>query len=293
VSAPHELWARIVWAAIDMAELGGLDTAAICEGLPFDPVSVHKLKRVTWDDYATICTRMGEQTGDGLDDLLEGTYHQVLPEVRNLASRLVSPKALARFLFEVIDPIMFPPVDFKYEDLGGRELRVTSLLREGARPCEAWFYGGLGALRGVPRHLNLPPAEILSSSYGPDFSIVVARMPESRTLAHRTIKAVSNALRIVVGIEKDGTPVDMTVGDPASTDPLEARLDPATSAWKLTPRQTDVLRLVARGDANKDIAAALGCAENTIELHVTGLLRRVGVSSRTQLVARFWSETWT
>jgi len=276
-----------------MAELGGLDTAALCEGLPFDPVSVHKLKRVAWDHYATICTRMGEQTGEGLDDLLEGTYHQVLPEVRRLASSVVGPKALARFLFEVIDPIMFPPIHFTYEDLGGREFRHTCRLREGARSCEAWMYGSLGALRGIPRHLNLPPAEVLSASYGPDFLIVVARMPESRTIAHRAIKAVGNAMRIVVGIEKDGTPVDMTVGDPVSSNPLEARLATATLVWKLTPRQTDVMRLVARGDANKDIAAALGCAENTVELHVTALLRRVAVSSRTQLVARFWSETWT
>jgi len=294
VPAPHELWARIVWAAIDMAELAGLDTAALCEGLPFDPVSVHKLRRVAWDDYCTICERMGAMTGGGLDDLLEGTYHRVLPELRTFAGTMIGPKAMSRFVYEVIDPIMFPPIEFRYEDLGDRRFRITSQLREGARPCEAWFFGGLGALRGLPRHLNLPPAEILSWTYGPDISIADVRMPESRTIAHRAIKAVGRTMRMVVGIDRDGVAVDMVIGDPSrSSDPIEVRLESATAAWKLTPRQTDVMRLVARGNANKDIASALGCAENTIELHVTALLRRGGVSSRTQLVARFWSETWT
>jgi DNA-binding NarL/FixJ family response regulator len=98
-------------------------------------------------------------------------------------------------------------------------------------------------------------------------------------------------LRFVLGAEHDGTPVTASLGTP-DADPIASRLDEATDAWKLTPRQRSVLALVAAGKANKEIANELACADNTIELHVTRLLRKAGVTSRTQLIARFWSQTW-
>jgi DNA-binding NarL/FixJ family response regulator len=61
--------------------------------------------------------------------------------------------------------------------------------------------------------------------------------------------------------------------------------------WALTSRQVEVLSLLARGLANKSIAAALGCAEVTVELHVTALLHKFGVDCRAALVARFWTES--
>ncbi|TMA27789.1 MAG: hypothetical protein E6J78_08955 [Deltaproteobacteria bacterium] len=77
---------------------------------------------------------------------------------------------------------------------------------------------------------------------------------------------------------------------------LEARpRDPsalvATAAvrWFLTPRQAQVLRLLARGHSNRALSAALGCAESTVELHVSALLDKADCESRAQLVARLWS----
>lgn len=45
-----------------------------------------------------------------------------------------------------------------------------------------------------------------------------------------------------------------------------------------------------RGESNQEIADWLGCAHKTVELHVTAVLRSAGVSSRTELVSRFWTE---
>ena len=69
---------------------------------------------------------------------------------------------------------------------------------------------------------------------------------------------------------------------------LEPRLSAAATRWSLTPRQIDALRFVAQGHSNKEVAAELGCAENTVELHVTQLLRKSSSNSRAQLIARFW-----
>lgn len=50
----------------------------------------------------------------------------------------------------------------------------------------------------------------------------------------------------------------------------------------LTERETDVLRLLARGKANKEIAQALIIGEKTVKTHVSNILAKLGVPSRTQ-----------
>ena len=51
----------------------------------------------------------------------------------------------------------------------------------------------------------------------------------------------------------------------------------------LTERETDGLRLLSRGLANKEIAGRLGIGEQTVKTHVHNLLTKLGVASRTQV----------
>lgn len=50
----------------------------------------------------------------------------------------------------------------------------------------------------------------------------------------------------------------------------------------LTPRETEVLRLLAQGKSNKDIGAELVIGIKTVKTHVSNVLSKLGVSSRTQ-----------
>jgi DNA-binding NarL/FixJ family response regulator len=50
----------------------------------------------------------------------------------------------------------------------------------------------------------------------------------------------------------------------------------------LSERETEVLRLVAQGQANKQIAARLQIGEKTVKTHVSNILAKLGVQSRTQ-----------
>lgn len=50
----------------------------------------------------------------------------------------------------------------------------------------------------------------------------------------------------------------------------------------LTERETEVLRLLAKGMANKEIAAELSIGEKTVKTHVSNILMKLGVQSRTQ-----------
>lgn len=56
----------------------------------------------------------------------------------------------------------------------------------------------------------------------------------------------------------------------------------AAPSVQLTPRQEEVLRLLARGLANKEIASELGMSPSTVRVHVTAVLKALGVENRTQ-----------
>ena len=59
---------------------------------------------------------------------------------------------------------------------------------------------------------------------------------------------------------------------PAAPSPLE----------QLSPREREILRGIARGASNKEIARELGIAETTVKIHVQHVLRKLGFSSRVQ-----------
>jgi DNA-binding NarL/FixJ family response regulator len=69
---------------------------------------------------------------------------------------------------------------------------------------------------------------------------------------------------------------------PRTASPAEVR---ATDA--LTPRELDVLRLLARGNTNLAIARALVVREGTVKYHVKNILRKLGATSRADAVARY------
>ena len=65
-----------------------------------------------------------------------------------------------------------------------------------------------------------------------------------------------------------------------------------STSWDLTPRQKDVLALVAEGFSNKTIATRLTCTERTVEAHLTAIFQKSGCDGRNLLlaaVARNWA----
>jgi two-component system, NarL family, response regulator LiaR len=62
----------------------------------------------------------------------------------------------------------------------------------------------------------------------------------------------------------------------------EVRAPESEPAEGLSRRETEVLRLLARGRANKEIARDLSIAEKTVKAHVSNILGKLGLQSRTQ-----------
>lgn len=58
-----------------------------------------------------------------------------------------------------------------------------------------------------------------------------------------------------------------------------------SSSQDLTPRETELLQLMAQGLSNKEIAAALSLSENTVKYHLKNVLQKLGAHNRTEAAA--------
>jgi len=75
--------------------------------------------------------------------------------------------------------------------------------------------------------------------------------------------------------------------------PLPIEVERVARGWGLSPRQSRVLTELARGKSNKEIAEALGCAEVTVEYHLSAIRRKTGLKGRAALISRFWIDAHT
>jgi DNA-binding NarL/FixJ family response regulator len=66
---------------------------------------------------------------------------------------------------------------------------------------------------------------------------------------------------------------------------LARRLDELQAEPEITPRELEILALVARGNPNKAIAAQLGIGEDTVKQHVSRILAKLKVQDRAQATA--------
>ncbi len=93
------------------------------------------------------------------------------------------------------------------------------------------------------------------------------------------VEAMRGAIQRILGGGVWTPPdVDLTAGSDAETAALMARM--AT----LTPQQVRVLMMLSEGLLNKQIAYQLGVSEATVKAHVSAILQKLGVESRTQAV---------
>ncbi len=76
--------------------------------------------------------------------------------------------------------------------------------------------------------------------------------------------------------------------DPEVTQNLAARVRPSngfTAAPEdLTPREIEVLRMLAEGLGNREMASRLGISDHTVKFHVSSILDKLGAATRTEAV---------
>ena len=76
------------------------------------------------------------------------------------------------------------------------------------------------------------------------------------------------------------------MGDVRDLERLRSRqTEPSLRAVELSPRQTEIARLVADGETNRAIALRLHISEHTVEHHMSTIFTRLGLRSRSALAA--------
>ncbi|MFD3443387.1 response regulator [Microbacteriaceae bacterium 4G12] len=130
---------------------------------------------------------------------------------------------------------------------------------------------------------------------------LLAERPSTRVIVltsfHQQAR-VMEALRAgAVGfLLKDSDPADVVAAvrsAAAGNSPVDPRVagyllpGTASQGGGLSPREEQVLRLVAQGMSNKQIGASLGIAERTVKVHLGSVFRRIGVEDRTS--AALWA----
>jgi DNA-binding NarL/FixJ family response regulator len=94
----------------------------------------------------------------------------------------------------------------------------------------------------------------------------------------------SSASQIVAAIE--AAAAGFVVLQPGDLDGLLINPQPASLAEPLTPREVEVLGMLAEGQSNKSIAHRLGISEHTVKFHVTSIMGKLNAGSRTEAVTQ-------
>lgn len=143
--------------------------------------------------------------------------------------------------------------------------------------------GGLDEVEALVRRVAPVPVAVFSMIESPD---------EMRAVLSRGVRAfipkstddvlVVNILRLVMA---GGSYVPPVLGMPGAGSAATATRAAVPSVFDgLTRRQLEVLDLLTQGLSNQDIGERLGLNLSTVKTHVTGVLKALGVGSRTQAV---------
>jgi two-component system nitrate/nitrite response regulator NarL len=140
---------------------------------------------------------------------------------------------------------------------------------------------GINVLRLLKKsHPDLPVAMLTTSSVEEDLIGALKNGAQGYLLKDMEPDELVVALRdIIVGktvVAPDLAPV-LAQAVQGKIKPKEEKINPFAS---LTPREFEILTLLAEGQSNKVIARNLGISDGTVKLHVKAILRKLNISSR-------------
>jgi two-component system NarL family response regulator len=134
--------------------------------------------------------------------------------------------------------------------------------------------GGVEAIQAIRGEFPSAKVIVLSTYEGDDDIFRALEAGATSYLLKDTL--AEDLVRVIREVFAGGRPL------PA---PVAKRLADRMLHPDLTARELDVLRLIARGMRNKEIAAQLGISEETTQGHVKNILSKLGLHDRTEAVA--------
>jgi DNA-binding NarL/FixJ family response regulator len=166
-----------------------------------------------------------------------------------------------------------------------RELRPDIVLMDVRMPGT----DGIEATRQLTGHADSPRIIILTTFDLDEYVYDALRAGASGFLLKDvTAERLFDAVRVVAAGDALLAPAvtrrlirEFAKLGPKATDQPESRAD---TLGELTPRETEVLRLLAEGLSNPEIAVRLVVTEETVKTHVSRVLHKLGLRDRTQAV---------
>jgi len=152
---------------------------------------------------------------------------------------------------------------------------------------------GLGVLRALQNESHAPPCLVLTTF--DDRALILEAIREGAKGFLRKDVSLSQLVGAIEALAAGGSFLQPALSESLlkgveSRPPLAgpASAMPATPVMvePLTPRETEVLRLMAAAYTNREIAEALGSAEGTVKIHVSNILSKLGARDRTHAVLR-------
>jgi two-component system, NarL family, response regulator LiaR len=139
---------------------------------------------------------------------------------------------------------------------------------------------GIGALRRLRE--TAPAARVIVlTSFGEDERLFTALRAGASGYLLKDVEP-AELVRSIRTVHGGGAPLSPAVAARVVEELASGGGAGRAPADDLTPRELEVLCLIARGRSNKRIALELGVAEKTVKTHVSHVLAKLGLSDRTQ-----------
>jgi two-component system, NarL family, response regulator LiaR len=139
---------------------------------------------------------------------------------------------------------------------------------------------GIGALRRL-REAAPAARVIVLTSFGEDERLFTALRAGASGYLLKDVEP-AELVRSIRTVHGGGAPLSPAVAARVVEELASGGGAGRAAADDLTPRELEVLCLIARGQSNKRIALELGVAEKTVKTHVSHVLAKLGLSDRTQ-----------
>ncbi len=145
---------------------------------------------------------------------------------------------------------------------------------------------GLDVLKELAAENTLPPTIILTTF--DDHELVLAGIQAGARGYLLKDVSLSELVNAVKTVAEGGSMVKPAVTQRLlkGLENLQTDFDSLEEPEPLTERETEILRLMAGGYSNKEIADSLGVAEGTVKNHVSNILSKMGVRDRTRAVLK-------
>lgn len=165
-----------------------------------------------------------------------------------------------------------------------------------AMPLIAWLcclqYGTARSFRHLRRAVTLFIASMAAGMLGGIVAIpFTGTLGQNISLIALAAYLTVTLCTLVVSMRKTGALQDGDQGhtfpegaSPNTLDSFQLRCDTLAHEGKLSPRETEVFRYLARGHSHAYVAQTLTVSENTIRTHVRNIYRKLGISSKEELL---------